>query len=133
MKYLIQSSESSVWLDAEYVQGKFWIHFNGKTFCFEEEKQKSGRGKKSESAHASDLVAPMPGKVTKILASINEQIKKGDPVLVMEAMKMEYTLKAGAPGEIVKVNCQVGDQVFIGQILVELRPLDASSGGEPRG
>ncbi len=132
MRYFIDTPEISQWVEAEWIQGRFWIHLNGKTFVVEDERSKSGRGKRSDTDQASDLTAPMPGKVTKILVKLQQKIKKGEAILVMEAMKMEYTLKAGADGEIKKLNCQVGDQVVIGQLLAELQIAPLKEGGSPQ-
>ena len=62
----------------------------------------------------------MPGKVTKILVNTDQEISKGQAVLVMEAMKMEYTLKAEIAGKIGQIECQVGDQVVLGKLLVKI-------------
>jgi biotin carboxyl carrier protein len=63
----------------------------------------------------------MPGKVTKLFVSDGQEVKKGDSLLVMEAMKMEYTLKADANGSVEKITAKTGDQVTLGQLLVQLK------------
>ena len=60
----------------------------------------------------------MPGKITKVFKQMGDQVKAGDAMIVMEAMKMEYTLKADVDGSIQKIDCQVGDQVALGKILL---------------
>jgi len=121
MKYFLETPEISAWVEAERLRGQLWVHINGRTFVIDEEK--SSRSKKSEAGSTADLLAPMPGKVTKILAKDQQSVKKGDPILVMEAMKMEYTLKAGADAQVKKIDCRVGEQVTMGQRLVELQAL----------
>jgi biotin carboxyl carrier protein len=64
----------------------------------------------------------MPGKVTKILLTPGSAVEVGQAVLVMEAMKMEYTLKAEIAGEVESVNCAVGEQVALGKALVKIKP-----------
>ena len=132
MKKWIELQDTGLWVQGEYLQSQFWIHFNGKTFVIDDETKKSSRSKSSEAAHAADLMAPMPGKVTKILGGLNKEVKKGEAVVVLEAMKMEYTLKAGADGKITKMNCQVGDQVTMGQLLIELKAIAQTSDGGPQ-
>lgn len=105
---------------AQWVKGQLWVHFQGRTFVYENEKNQFGKKKKGKSGNG-DIIAPMPGKVTKVLKASGDQIAVGDVVLVMEAMKMEYTLKADADGTIEAINCKVGDQVSLGAMLVKLK------------
>ena len=66
----------------------------------------------------------MPGKITKIFVSAGQVVEKAQPLLVMEAMKMEYTLKSELNTMVDKINVQVGAQVPLGQLLIELNPKD---------
>lgn len=66
----------------------------------------------------SRLTAPMPGKVIAILVEEGAAVTKGQPVIVLEAMKMEHTLKAPADGTVTGLRFQVGDQVSEGVELV---------------
>lgn len=109
--------------EAQWIAGQLWIHLNGKTFVYESEAEKKREKKKHSAGHAGDLLAPMPGKVTKVLGQVGEQVQKGEPILVMEAMKMEYTLKAEGPGFIEAVHCKVGDQVTLGKVLVKIKAI----------
>jgi biotin carboxyl carrier protein len=54
-----------------------------------------------------------------------QEITKGQAVLVMEALKMEYTLKAVIAGKIGQIECQVGDQVVLGKLLVKIEAAKA--------
>jgi acetyl-CoA carboxylase biotin carboxylase subunit len=64
------------------------------------------------------VVAPMPGKVVQILAKPGEAVKKGQPLAVLEAMKMEHTLSAPADARIESVEAATGDQVGEGAVIV---------------
>ena len=64
------------------------------------------------------LTAPMPGKVVAVLASKGQQVKKGDPLVIMEAMKMEHTIAAPSDGLVEEILYQVGDQVTDGAPLL---------------
>jgi 3-methylcrotonyl-CoA carboxylase alpha subunit len=64
------------------------------------------------------LTAPMPGKVVAVLASKGQQVKKGDPLVIMEAMKMEHTIAAPSDGLVEEILYQVGDQVADGAPLL---------------
>jgi 3-methylcrotonyl-CoA carboxylase alpha subunit len=72
-----------------------------------------------ESAAASRIVAPMPGTVTRILAEPSTHLQRGTPLLVLEAMKMEHTLRAPADGRLKALKCAVGDVVQEGAELAD--------------
>ena len=78
-------------------------------------------------AHAGDaageggrLTAPMPGKLIALLAKSGEAVKKGQPLAVMEAMKMEHTITAPRDGTVTELLYAVGDQVLEGEELLRL-------------
>jgi 3-methylcrotonyl-CoA carboxylase alpha subunit len=64
------------------------------------------------------LTAPMPGKVVAVLVGPGQQVKKGEPLVIMEAMKMEHTIGAPADGLVEEVLYALGDQVADGAPLL---------------
>jgi len=66
------------------------------------------------------IEAPMPGKILAIKTSIGQAVKRGDVVLVLEAMKMENEIVATESGVVASVNVSVGDMVESGSLLVTL-------------
>ena len=79
-------------------------------------------------AHAGDatseggrLTAPMPGKVVSFAVKAGDKVEKGQPLAVMEAMKMEHTIAAPADGEVVELLFAPGDQVTEGAELLKLK------------
>jgi biotin carboxyl carrier protein len=68
---------------------------------------------------AGVLKAPMPGLVVRVQVQPGAQVSAGDPLVVLEAMKMENELKAGAAGTVKSVRVGPGEAVEKGQILVE--------------
>ncbi len=64
-----------------------------------------------KDSHAGELRAPMPGKVVMVKVKVGQNVKKGDVLLVMEAMKMEHAITAPQDGVIQACLCKVGDQV----------------------
>ena len=69
---------------------------------------------------AEDAVrAPLPGKIIDLKVKVGDKVSKGQPLLVLEAMKMEHTLTAPADGTVKSVRYAVGEQVAEGAELVE--------------
>ncbi|MGD2128351.1 MAG: acetyl/propionyl/methylcrotonyl-CoA carboxylase subunit alpha [Lysobacterales bacterium] len=66
--------------------------------------------------------APMPGVVVKLLAGPGQAVTKGDPLLVMEAMKMEHTIRAPADGCVAEYLFEAGEQVAGGDELLRFEP-----------
>ena len=62
-------------------------------------------------SNGDGLVTPMPGKIIKICSKVGDQVKLGDPVIVMEAMKMEHTLSAPKDGVIKAIYASEGELV----------------------
>jgi pyruvate carboxylase subunit B len=65
----------------------------------------------------SEFSAPMPGKVFKIVADVGDQVNVGDPIIILEAMKMEMAVNATVKGTVTKINVAIGDQVESNQVL----------------
>ncbi|OTG67639.1 acetyl/propionyl/methylcrotonyl-CoA carboxylase subunit alpha [Acinetobacter silvestris] len=109
-KLTFSQSENALTLFSNAQNFKFeYIHANFKT--------------DDTDLNESNLKAPMPGVITKILISANEKVKKDDVLLTLEAMKMEYSIRAPRDGFITSSYFQVGDQVKAGDELVEFQAL----------
>lgn len=74
----------------------------------------------TQGEHGGGLTAPMPGKIISISVKAGDTVEKGQPLLVMEAMKMEHTISAPANGRVEEVFYGVGDQVTEGAELVSI-------------
>ena len=72
---------------------------------------------------AGRIVAPMPGTVTRVLVAAGTGVPRGTPLIVLEAMKMEHTLRAPADGHVKALKCAVGDVVQDGAELAEFEPV----------
>lgn len=107
---------------AQLIKGTLWVHHNGRVFTMDTGSGRKSRKKAGAGGSSDQVMAPMPGKVTKILLNAGASVQAGQAVLVMEAMKMEYTLKAEISGTIDSVNCTVGEQVALGKSLVRIKP-----------
>lgn len=78
------------------------------------------RGAKALDPHtveAAHIVAPMPGKVVRVLVQVGEQISAGNGIMVVEAMKMQNEMKSPKAGIVVALNVQVGATVNGGDVL----------------
>ncbi|MEU4318774.1 biotin carboxylase N-terminal domain-containing protein [Nocardia fluminea] len=71
----------------------------------------------SEQVAAGSLLAPMPGSVIRLGAAEGDHVKQGQPILWLEAMKMEHTIAAPATGVLSALNVTVGQQVEVGTVL----------------
>ena len=70
-------------------------------------------------ADAGSLLAPMPGRIVATLVDAGTQVKRGTPLVVLEAMKMEHTLQAPADGTVKGYRAKEGEQVADGAVLVD--------------
>jgi 3-methylcrotonyl-CoA carboxylase alpha subunit len=77
-------------------------------------------GGQAEADHAGSLTAPMPGKIIAIEVQVGDKVKRGQALLVMEAMKMEHTIVAGGDGVVENIYFGVGEQVAEGAVLISL-------------
>jgi 3-methylcrotonyl-CoA carboxylase alpha subunit len=73
-----------------------------------------------ESAGAGSIFAPMPGKVIQLLVEPGQRVEKGQPLLILEAMKMEHTITAPADGTVKEIRFCANEQVPEGAELVVL-------------
>ena len=75
---------------------------------------------KAAPAGANAVTAPLPGTITQILVKVGQQVKAGDTVVMMEAMKMENSITAEYDGTVKAILVQQGAQVQSGEALVEM-------------
>lgn len=72
----------------------------------------------AEGSH--DIAAQLPGAIIKILVEVGDNIAEGDPLMIIEAMKMESEIKSTAAGTVSEIPVHVGDQITAGQVLVRI-------------
>lgn len=80
----------------------------------------SGTKTKKKTQHAGSLVSPMPGKIFKILKEKGSSVKKGDAILILEAMKMEHSIRADKDGTVKNIFFKMGELVQGGVVLAEV-------------
>jgi acetyl-CoA/propionyl-CoA carboxylase biotin carboxyl carrier protein len=70
----------------------------------------------------TDVTAPMPGAVVSVYRELGDAVEAGDPVVTLEAMKMEHVVKAPIPGRLAELRVRPGEQVARGQVLAIIEP-----------
>ena len=79
-------------------------------------------GTRAAAAAQGGLEAPMPGVVTRVLVEPGDDVKKGQPLVALEAMKMEHLIRAPRDGRVRAVPASPGTMVPVGTALIELEP-----------
>lgn len=104
--------------------GKYTITTNFKHFDVElsnpQKKYLRNTGNSIDEAQES-IVSPMPGKIIKVFIEENQTVKKGDALLVIEAMKMQSTYTAAQDAIVEKVVVNEGDSVLRDQLLISFK------------
>jgi biotin carboxyl carrier protein len=96
-----------------------WAFWNGRVFQLHDDAE--SRPQPGVRGHVPQtLTAPMPATVLEVLVAPGAHIKKGEPVIVLEAMKMEWPIRALADGVLKAVHCHAGELVQADQALVEM-------------
>ncbi len=106
-----------------FAEGQFLVRGSDLHIVSRRDSRKKGR-----SREEGDLTSPMPGKILKIIVSEGEKVESGDSLLVMEAMKMEHTVKSPCGGIVKKVLFKEGEQIEGGVELVVLTPTQERPG-----
>lgn len=94
------------------------ISWQGRVYRFQ--RAVGRRGATHHSTAEGMLAAPMPGLIRKVLVQLGERVEAGQPLIVLEAMKTEQTLRAPYAGVVQAIHCIEGEVVQEGVILVEV-------------
>jgi biotin carboxyl carrier protein len=97
---------------------------------FEFKPAEAAARRRARGLAASEILAPMPGKVLKVLVRDGDLVEARQALVVIEAMKMETTLAAETAALVKHVRVEEGQTVDHGAVLIELSPPPASSGRE---
>ncbi len=90
------------------------------TLDFVLDREVGGRRRAGGTHSAGSLEAPMPGVVTKVMVVVGDEVAKGQPLVAIEAMKMEHQIRAPRAGRVKRVSASPGLMVQSGAVLVEL-------------
>jgi 3-methylcrotonyl-CoA carboxylase alpha subunit len=104
---------------------RYWVQVDGNTCTLtwisplpEPDERREGQG---------SLRAPMPGNVRAVLAVPGQQVRKGETLMLLEAMKMEHSIRAPYDGVVTAIAHQQGAMVQADAILLEIAPADEPS------
>ena len=95
-----------------------WVFFEGRVY--RPEVYDDDTAPRAHRDDAGALSAPMPATVRSVLVAAGDHVVAGQPLIVLEAMKMELPLRAPAAGIVQRVHCAAGDLVQPGTPLVEI-------------
>jgi 3-methylcrotonyl-CoA carboxylase alpha subunit len=93
-----------------------WVFVDGKVFELAEARPLA----RARSGHHGSLMAPMPATVTRVLVGVGSAVKRGEPLVILEAMKMELPVRANGPGTVTAIHCHEGELVQPGLALIEI-------------
>ena len=96
----------------------FVVFERGEAYAFSLDTGERAEGEAAAGDGA--ILSPMPGKIVSVAAKAGAKLKKGDAILVLEAMKMEHTLVAPFDGKLTELNAKAGAQVSEGVVLAKL-------------
>ncbi len=101
--------------------GEVWIAVDGEIYrCGLAAEERATAG--ATRVATPRVTAPMPGKVLDVVVTPGQRVAAGDPLVVLEAMKMETVVSADTAGIVTRVHVRAGAMVEPGQLLVELEP-----------
>jgi biotin carboxyl carrier protein len=98
--------------------GGFWVHDGDRAHHVE-----PAQGRQRDLGVASGsgrIIAPMPGKLIQVLVTVGDLVEVGQPVAILEAMKMEQQLRADVAGTVSEIGANAGDQVEMNALLVRI-------------
>jgi biotin carboxyl carrier protein len=96
-----------------------WVGSEGLTACLDVQPEGQARGPRARAVHGG-LAAPMPGTVIDVAVGVGQQVRAGDLLLTLEAMKMELPIRAPRDGVVSAIRCAPGELVQPGPPLVEI-------------
>jgi len=128
--YIIQQDERIVRCHAVRVKDEIFIHFDGKTWNFKDVTRDNVVEGSTGGEDDNRVLAPMPGSVIKLLVNKGDEVKRDQPLVIVEAMKMENEVRALMNGIVDKVHVEAGQQVGFGEIMIELAPLGEAGEGK---
>ena len=109
--------------------GSVFMHFDGRHHVveFDDPMDINATSNQGCGQSSGTVISPMPGTVIDVLVRHKQTVKAGDPLMILEAMKMEHQISANIDGKVRNVYFQKGDQVQDGTLLLEIEAIQAKS------
>lgn len=109
----------------EKKQNKYVVEINGNSYSFSIEtpisyQRKKILEKKKGDDHTETIAAPMPGKILEVMVTVGAEVKEGDTLVILEAMKMQNEILATRQGKVVEILVKPGDSVMKSDQLIVL-------------
>ena len=110
-------------------QNSLWIHYKGQTYLWQKPVPKktsetAGKKPQSQSLKQNLIKAHLPGRIQKVFVKKSQELKKGETLLTLSAMKIEYSIKAEGAGQVKEIFCAEGQSVALDQNLVHIEYKD---------
>ncbi len=102
-------------------QDAVWVHWQGRTWRLDLDRGRT----RARGGGGGGLGSPMPGQVQKLLVAVGDRVEERQPLVVVEAMKMQIEIKAPHAGTVVALLAGEGEQVGAGVPLVELKATES--------
>ena len=115
----VEGTTRRVWSVADEATATTWIFVDGDAWAFRE--LVASRRSRAAGAADGDVRSPMPGTVIQLHVTTGERVRAGQPLVVIEAMKMEHVLVAGHDGTV-DVLIGQGDQVAADEVVARIEP-----------
>lgn len=123
--YLVYKNKKYLAEITEKNQNKYSVMINGVTYSFTVESPISYLRKKYLAKYQTKnkieaIIAPMPGKIVELLVEENAEIKAGEPILILEAMKMQNEISSHISGKVKKIHVKQDESVAKNDVLIEI-------------
>jgi biotin carboxyl carrier protein len=93
-----------------------WVYHDGCVYVLEVQRG----GRRRAAGRQGSLAAPMPATVRQIRVAVGDAVRRGETLMVLEAMKMELPVRAGTDGVVARIDCAEGELVQPGKPLLEI-------------
>ena len=121
MKFLNKEWKGKCYkLYAQRDKSSLWIHFQGQTWIWKSQKLSYNR-QKQPSKNQELISSTLPGRIQKIFVKKGDKVKKGQNLLILSAMKIEYNFKAEGEGQVEELFCEQGQTVESDRKLIKVK------------
>lgn len=120
--YLLELGGQSITLRLAVGETATFIHLNGRAYEIRRTDPANRLVEGDAEAGQDRIVAPMPGVVVSVAVSLGDRVDEGQPLLVIESMKIETTLTAPRDGVVAELPFSPGDRFALKDVLAQLAP-----------